>query len=109
MRRDFNLENGIVCKGEYNNFKLYYNDVELTPKCNAIAYIPKTLIAVKCDKEVYVYRPNIIFDIETPMLVKLATFEAFNTLVCIKIKINSKIYMIDSNVQISLCESEKMY
>lgn len=109
MRRDFIIENGIICKGEYNNFKLYYNNIELTYTCHAIAYIPRTLIAVKCNKVVYVYKPNIIFDIETPILVKLATFEVFDVFAYMKIKINGKIYIIDSNVQVSLCECAKMY
>lgn len=109
MRRDFSLENGIVCKGKYNNFKLYYNDVELTPLCNYIAYIPKTLIAVKCDKTVYIYKPEIILNENTRSLIKLASFEVFDTFAYLKIKIDDKVYFIDSNVQISLCECAKMY
>ena len=57
----------------------------------------------------YIYKPNIIFDIETPILVKLATFEVFNAFAYMKIKINGNVYIIDSNVQISLCECVKMY
>ena len=109
MRRDFTLENSIACKGEYDNFKLYYNNTELTPNCNSIAYIPKTLIAVKCDKTVYVYKPNIILDNHIPILTKLATFEVFNAFAYMKIKIDGKVYIIDSNVQISLCKCSKMY
>jgi len=109
MRYDFNLENGIICKGEYNNFKLYYNDVALTHNCQSIAYIPKTLVAVKCDKKIYVYKPTIIFDIDTPMLIKLASFKVLNVLAYMKIKINNKVYTIDSNVQIRLCNCNKMY
>lgn len=78
MQRDFTLENGIHCKGEYNNFKLYYNNIELAYACHAIAYVPKTLIAVKCNKVVYVYRPKIILDNDIPILKKLANFEVFN-------------------------------
>lgn len=109
MKRDFTLENGIICKGEYNNFKLYYNNIELTYRCHDIAYIPKTLIAVKCNTVVYVYKPNIIYDIETPMLIKLATFEVFDAFANMRIKIDGKVYIIDSNVQISLCNCNKMY
>ena len=109
MRRDFTLENGIICIGEYNNFKLYYNNIALTSKCHAIAYVPKTLIAVKCNKTVYVYKPNISLDEGVPTLIKLASFEVFNAFAYMKIKINGNVYIIDSNVQISLCECPKMY
>lgn len=109
MRRDFTLENNIVCKGEHNNFKLYYENAELTPVCHSIAYVPKTLIAVKCDKTVYVYKPNIVLENNIPTLFKLATFEVFNAFAYMKIKIDGKVYIIDSNVQISLCKCSKMY
>ena len=109
MRRDFNLENGIFCKGEFNNFQLYHNGISLTPKCHAIAYIPKMLIAVKSKKTVYVYKPEITTINNVIMLVKLAKFEVFDSYAYMKIKINSKVFIIDSNVQISLCECTKMY
>lgn len=109
MRRDFVLENSIICKGKYNNFKLYYNNIELTGSCNAIAYVPKTLIAVKCDKMIYVYSPNVILDNNITILIKLATFEILNLFAYMKIKIDGKVYIIDSNVQISLCKCSKMY
>ena len=50
MLNDFPLENGIVCIDEVNNFKLYYNDIPLTPQCHMISYVPNTLIALKSKK-----------------------------------------------------------
>ena len=107
MRRDFNLENGIYCEGEYNNFKLYYNKTELTPYCYEIRYIPGTLIAVKSKKTVYIYIPKVITENDNICLAKAASFDTINCNAYLKIKLNNKIYIIDSNVGISICECSK--
>lgn len=84
MRNDFPLENGIVCKGEVNNFKLYYNDIPLTPTCHMISYIPSTLIVVKSKKTVLIYSPKITEIDNNISLVKLAIFNSFNSNAYIK-------------------------
>lgn len=100
MMRNFPLEKGIYCNGQLNNFKLYYDNKALTPVCNAIAYIPKSLIAVKSKKTVYLYIPEIVTDGDKTTLVKVASFESFDTYAYLKVKINGKSYIIDSNLQI---------
>lgn len=109
MMRNFPLENGIYCKGKLSKFKLYYNNKAVTPFCNAIAYIPKKLIVVKSNKTVHVYRPEIVTFNNTPTLNKLAAFKVYDTCAYLKVKIDDKVYIIDSNVQIKLCECAKMY
>lgn len=109
MRRDFPLENGIICKGETNNFKLYYNDIPLTPPCHMISYIPNTLIVVKSKKTVFIYSPKLIEKNNNISLVKLAVFNSFDSNSYMKIKIKGKVYIIDCNTQISLCECKRIY
>ncbi len=108
MRRDFFLENGIYCKGVYNDFRLYYNDMALTPSCSNIAYITGTLIALKCGKRVYVYKPTIIENNGIYKLYQIAMFETIDSSAYLKVKIYDKLYIIDSNVQIKLCECPKL-
>jgi len=109
MRRDFTLENGIYCKGEYNNFKLYYDNIALTPSCHEITYIPGILIAVKSKKTVYIYIPKLLAEKDNIFLAKATSFDTINCNAYLKIKLNNKIYIIDSNVGISICECDKMY
>lgn len=109
MRRDFPLENGIVCKGKTNNFKLYYNDIPLTPSCHMISYVPNTLIVVKSKKTVYIYSPNLTNNSNNISLVNLAMFNSYNSNAYMKIKIKGKVYIIDCNAQISLCECKRIY
>jgi len=105
MMRHFPLENDIYCKGKFNKFKLYYNNKAITPFCNSIAYIPKTLIAVKSNKTIHVYKPETMAINDTNTLIKLASFKIYETCAYL----NDKVYIIDSNVQIKLCECTKMY
>jgi len=109
MNNIFWLENGIMFKGNFSCFKLYYNDIELTPTCHEIAYIPKTLIAVKSNNTVFAYKPIIAFYNNTYSLIKLASFDTVNCNAYLKVKISDKMYIIDSNVGVSLCECAKMY
>lgn len=103
MRRDFSLENGIYCYGMANNFKLYYNNIELTPSCHTITYIPSTLIVVKSKNIIHIYRPKVIVVGATPKLIKLASIELYTCATSITININDKIYLIDSNLKVRLC------
>jgi len=108
MRRDFSLENGIYCKGLFNDFKLYYDTIELTPSCNNIAYIPNKLIVLKSKKIVYVYKPKIINVEVIPTLFEIAKFESKTLDAYLKVKMNDKTYIIDSNLQVSLCNCPKL-
>lgn len=108
MRRDFYLENGIYCEGLFDDFKLYYNKQELTPSCSNIAYIPNTLIAIKSGTTVYVHKPKIIKVGGKISLYTIARFESRTPNAYLKVKMYDKTYIIDSNVQISLCNCPKL-
>lgn len=108
MRRDFPLENGIYCKGIFNDFKLYYDTIELTPSCNSIAYIPNTLIALKSYRTIYVYKPKVINLNGVISLYEIAKFETKTSNAYLKIKLYDKTYIIDSNIQISLCNCSRL-
>lgn len=103
IRRDFELEKGIVCKGFIHNFSLYYNDVALTPECDAIAYIQNKLIAVRSHGVVTVYLPE-IHEIESEYVMpRIACFKCYRNNAYLKVNLGDSTYIIDSNVQIKLC------
>ena len=102
MKRNFELENDIYCRGEFDSFKLYYKGTEITDICSNIAYIPRTLIAVKCGNTVHIYKPKIVYVDSIPHLEKIAMFETNGHYVYLRIKIKERTYDVDSNVQINL-------
>lgn len=109
MRRDFPLENGIYCKGLINDFKLYYNAIELTPNCNNMAYIPNTLIAVKSSTTIYVYEPKTIDIGGFPLLRKIANFESKSPNAFLMVNVSDKAYIINYKLQVCRCNSIKSY
>lgn len=108
MRRDFYLENGIYCRGSFDDFKLYYETLPLTTSCNSIAYIPNRLIALKSGKTVTVYEPRVVNVNGKNLLYEIAKFESKNPNAYLKVKVHDKVYIIDSNVQISLYNHSKL-
>ena len=108
-RNFFELENGISMVGPISNFQLVYDNTPVTPpSCCNLSYMPGILIAVKCDK-VIVYKPEIEIVDNVPTLVKIADFCTYNPGAYLKISIGEKSYIIDSNVQITLCSCKKIY
>lgn len=109
MERNFFLENGIYCEGEYNNFRLLYKEYVLTPSLSNIAYIPNKLIAVKSGIEVLVYDTKVIKDLNGYLLLPLASFKTYDVPTFLEITIRGITYTIDKNIQIKICEHTKMY
>lgn len=109
MKRNFFLENGIYCEGEYNNFRLLYKEHVLIPSLSNIAYIPNKLIAVKSGCEVLVYDTKVTKDLNGYLLLPFASFKAYATPTLLKITIQGITYTIDNNVQIKIGEHTKMY
>ena len=104
LRGNFDLENGIVCRGCNNKFYLFYDEVAITPCFSAISYMPKKLIAIRCGNVVIVYSPEVSEVQERDYVLKeIATFKCCNDNAYLKVKLGESTYIIDKNVQISLC------
>lgn len=109
MARDFlELENGIFVDGNMSNFRLVYDNKDLTPVCCRLGYIKGVLIAVKSDK-VIVYKPEIEIVNGVPTLVKIADFLTYKPGAYLKITIGEKSYIVDANVQITSCTCTKLH
>lgn len=108
MDRNFVLENGIYCEGKSDNFRLLYKGYVLTPSCSNIAYVQGKLIAVKSKNAVFIYKPRIRKGGGQYTLIQLAMFETYDSSAYLKINIQGHLYIIDSNVQIKICECPKL-
>ena len=104
MRKEFFLENEIYCKGTTHNFHLYYTNIKLTPALDDIIYIPKTLISVMSEKNILVYKPKIVLVDNVPTLYEIARFKPLSPNAYLKVILNNKAYIINSNMQITLCD-----
>ncbi len=109
MRRDFTLENGIYCKGLKNDFKLYFDTLELTPSCTKITYIPNTLLVYKSGKKVYICEPKISYASGEPKLKEIMKFEGIMTNGYALIYLHGKTYIVDYNLQICRCNPKKSF
>lgn len=109
MRRDFTLENGIYCKGLTNDFKLYFETMELTPSCSDITYIPNTLLVYKSGKTVHACEPKISYESGEPKLREIIKFEVMIPYGYALIQLHGKTYIIDYNLQICRSNPKKSF
>lgn len=109
MRKDFSLENGIYCRGLTNDFKLYFNSIELTPSCSDLRYLPNTLLVYKSGKTIYICEPKISYASGEPKLKEIMRFEGKMPNGYAFIYLHGKRYIIDYNLQICRCNPLKSF
>lgn len=109
MRRDFYLEEGIYCKGLINDFKLYYDTIELTPSCSKISYMPNDLLVYKTGNTIYICEPKISYAGINPKLIEIMHFESNVSVAYALVCLHGESYIIDRNLQISFYRKSRSF